>query len=82
MIKLTKLNDKAFILNCDLIENIQENPDTTIRLTNGNVFIVKEPMDEVLRLVIAFKKEIFSKLLFGKGDYSVPEEPEHNAPEW
>ena len=30
MIPLSKLNGEEFILNCDLIEMIMENPDTTI----------------------------------------------------
>ena len=43
MITLTKLdrsNKETFVLNCDLIEIIEERPDTTIRLLNGNHFVV------------------------------------------
>ncbi len=58
MIVVTKLNDTPFILNDDLIETIEETPDTTIRLTNKNYIIVKEPMMEVVAKVIAFRKEI------------------------
>lgn len=79
MILLKKLNGKEFILNCDLIENIQENPDTTIRLTNGNVFIVQEPMRDVLKEIVEYKQTIFSEVLYGKRDYSgntAPEEPD------
>lgn len=57
MIILTKLNGTAFILNDDLIETIEETPDTTIRLTNRNYMIVKEPMMEVVARVIAFRRE-------------------------
>ena len=42
MITLTKLNkagDEQYILNCDLIETIEERPDTTIRLINGKHFV-------------------------------------------
>lgn len=38
MIILTKLNGQKFALNNRLIETIQENPDTTIKLSNGNVY--------------------------------------------
>ena len=48
MIVLTKLRGERFTLNCDLIETITENPDTTILLTNGSLHIVKEPMQEVI----------------------------------
>ena len=35
MIELTRLNDTKFILNADLIESIEEVPDTVIALTTG-----------------------------------------------
>jgi flagellar protein FlbD len=58
MIVLTRLNDIPFTLNDDLIETIEEAPDTTIRLTNKNYIIVKESMMEVVAKVIEFRKEI------------------------
>lgn len=60
MISITKLNKKELIINCDLIESIEANPDTTITMTNGHVFIVLETVDEVLENVIEFKNQIFS----------------------
>jgi flagellar protein FlbD len=63
MITLTKLNGTKFVLNCDLIETIQENPDTTIRLSNGNVYIVKEPSDMVVDLTTEFRRGILSDIL-------------------
>ena len=63
MITLTKLNGTKFVLNCDLIESIQENPDTTIRLSNGNVYIVKEPSDMVVELTVQFRRGILSGIL-------------------
>ncbi len=63
MIHLTRLNDTEFVLNCDLIETIQENPDTTIRLTTGNLYIVKESMDEVVRATTRYKQNLFTGLL-------------------
>ncbi len=63
MIVLTKLNDIEFVLNCDLIETVLENPDTTIRLTDGNMYIVKESMQEVIHKTVAYKKLIYSDML-------------------
>lgn len=57
MIVLTKLNDTPFTLNDDLIETIEETPDTTIRLTSKNYMIVKESMMEVVAKVIEFRRE-------------------------
>lgn len=63
MIILTKINDLPFALNCDLIETVIENPDTTIRLSDGNVYIVKETMQELVEKIIAYRKNIYSGLL-------------------
>lgn len=64
MIKLTKLNGSEFYLNCDLIETIQENPDTTIHLTTGPLYIVKESAQEVLRLAIEYHQKTLSNILY------------------
>lgn len=62
MITLTKLNkagDEQYILNCDLIETIEERPDTTIRLINGKHFVVAESAAEVVSKIIAYKRSIY-----------------------
>lgn len=58
MIALTKLNDQKFVLNHHMVETIQENPDTTIKLSNGNVYIVKEPLEIVLQMIYKYEKGI------------------------
>jgi uncharacterized protein YlzI (FlbEa/FlbD family) len=58
MITLTKLNDQEFALNHRMIETVAENPDTTIKLTNGNTYLVKEPMNEVLYQIRRYEKEL------------------------
>ena len=63
MIPLGKLNGEEFILNCDLIEMIMENPDTTILLTNGKHLIVRESKEEVVERVAAFRRKTFSDLI-------------------
>lgn len=62
MIYLTKLNGTPFVLNADLIEVIEENPDTTIRLVNKNYLIVRESMEEVVKKVIQYRRETFCVL--------------------
>lgn len=56
MIELTKLNGTKFGLNSDLIETIEETPDTTIRLVTKNYYIVAETMAEVIYEIAQFKK--------------------------
>ena len=68
MIVLTKLNDAPFVLNADLIETIEENPDTTIRLTGKNYIIVKEPMMEVVARTVAYRKEINGVITLRRND--------------
>jgi flagellar protein FlbD len=54
LIKLTRLNDSVFVLNADLIKTVEERPDTTITLINGETVIVKEPMQEVVARAVEF----------------------------
>ena len=63
MITLTKLNGAQFVLNCDLIETIQESPDTTIRLSDGNIYIVKESSEDVVRSTVRYKRSLFEGML-------------------
>ncbi len=63
MIDLTKLNDTKFTLNCDLIEVIEEVPDTVITLTTGKKIFVKESRQNVVSLVKLYKKEILCQII-------------------
>ncbi len=60
MIEVTKLNGKKLIVNAEMIETIEETPDTVISFTNGKKIIVKESRQEVKNLVILYKKDLFS----------------------
>ena len=60
MIEVTKLNGKKLIVNAEMIEMIEETPDTVISFTNGKKIIVKESRQEVKNLVILYKKDIFT----------------------
>jgi flagellar protein FlbD len=55
MIKVTRLNGKEFVINSDLIEFVEETPDTVITLTNGIKVVVKESVDEIIDKVGIFK---------------------------
>jgi len=63
MIMLTKFNSEAkkkgeFVLNAEKIETIEETPDTVITLDNGKKLIVDEPMDEVVRRVMKYRRAL------------------------
>lgn len=59
MIYLRRMNNKEFVLNVDLIETIEETPDTVITLTNGHKMIVIESVNEVIQKIIEYKRNIY-----------------------
>ncbi|MCT4595586.1 MAG: flagellar FlbD family protein [Anaeromicrobium sp.] len=61
MIRLRKLNGKEFILNCELIESVENNPDTTITLTSGKKIVVLEGDSEVIEKIIEYKRNIYNR---------------------
>jgi flagellar protein FlbD len=58
MITVTRLNDKPIVVNAELIRSVEETPDTMIRLINGDQFIVKETMQDVVRLAIDYGRSL------------------------
>ncbi|MEM8739350.1 MAG: flagellar FlbD family protein [Planctomycetota bacterium] len=58
MITVTRLNDKPFVINAELIRTVESNPDTTITLINGDHFIVKEPMEQVVALTVEYGRSL------------------------
>lgn len=65
MIVLTRQNDTQFALNDDLIETIEECPDTTIKLTNGKIYIVAESMAEVIDKIVEHRRQCVSNVFYG-----------------
>lgn len=60
MIELTKLNGQKILVNCDLIELVEETPDTVVSFTTGRKIIVKESRQDVKNLVKSYRKDIFA----------------------
>jgi flagellar protein FlbD len=58
VIALTRLNGQPVMLNCDLIESVEQDGDTIVTLTTGNIVVVREPIEEIERKVVAFKRKI------------------------
>ena len=46
------------MVNSDLIEQIEETPDTVVTLTSGNRLVVRDRMLEVQQKIIDFKRRI------------------------
>lgn len=60
MIELTKLNGAKILVNDQLIEVVEETPDTVISLVTGKKIIVKESRQDVKNLVKSYRKDIFA----------------------
>lgn len=57
MIDVTKMNGMNITINSDLIETVEDTPDTVITFTTGRKIIVKESRQTIKNLVKSFKRE-------------------------
>jgi len=56
MIILTKINKAPIAVNSDLIQYIEETPDTIITLTNNDKVVVHESMSEIIQKVVHYRR--------------------------
>ncbi|QDT02672.1 Flagellar protein (FlbD) [Rubripirellula lacrimiformis] len=57
MIKLTRLDGEAFVLNAELIRYVERRPDTFITLTTGDKIVVSESMDDVVERAVDYQQK-------------------------
>ncbi|MDD4601088.1 Swarming motility protein SwrD [bioreactor metagenome] len=57
-VKRLKSSDNEFIINAELLESVEETPDTVITLTNGKKLIVEESADEIVRKVMDYRRAL------------------------
>ena len=57
MIKLTRLDGEAFVLNAELIRYVEKRPDTFVTLTSGDRIVVAESMDEVIDRAVQYQQQ-------------------------
>jgi flagellar protein FlbD len=58
MIRLTRLNHQPFVLNSDRIEHVETTPDTVVVMDNGQRFVVRETVDELIARVVDFRRQL------------------------
>jgi flagellar protein FlbD len=60
VIRLTRLSqpEPDLVINAELIETVEAKPDTVVTLTTGHKVIVQESVDQVIQLVIQYKRAI------------------------
>lgn len=63
MISLTQLNGTTFSLNEQLIEIIENIPETKISLTNGRYYLVQESREDIAKQIIDYQRRIFKNII-------------------
>lgn len=58
MIVLTRLNGPPLAVNCDLIERVEQTPDTVITLVDGTKYVVQESVDQVIERIREFRASV------------------------
>lgn len=58
MIALTRLDGKEIVINADHLLTVESTPDTVLLLTNGAHLMVKEPVEEVVERVAAWRRRL------------------------
>jgi flagellar protein FlbD len=62
MIQLTRLNNKALMVNSDLIKFVEQSPDTLVTLITGEKIVVLERPEQVLARIIDFRRAVLQGL--------------------
>ena len=62
MIHVSRLDGKDFVINCELIQSIEETPDTVLTLLNGEKFVILEPADEIVSRVITYRRQVYGNM--------------------
>lgn len=65
MIKVTRLNKTEFYINEEMIEFLEETPDTVITMNNGIKIVVTEKIDIILSRIVKFRIRVL------KGDFDL-----------
>ncbi len=72
MILVTRLNGKKFFINAELIQSVEQTPDTIITLQNNTKLVVQETAEEVAARFIEYRPKVtagaFGNKSFGSND--------------
>lgn len=58
MIVVTRLKGASFRINPDLVDRIEESPDTHVYMLDGNSYIVKESPEELTEAIVQFRARV------------------------
>ncbi|MDO8834132.1 MAG: flagellar FlbD family protein [Vicinamibacterales bacterium] len=63
MIAVTRLDGRQVFINADLIESIEQTPDTIISFSSGHKLIVRNPPEDLAQRVIEFRRAVLGGAL-------------------
>ena len=63
MITVTRLNKSQVVVNADMIKTLEATPDTVITLDNDEKFIVSDPVDVIIEMIVTYRRRLYSGLL-------------------
>jgi len=58
VICITRLNGSQVYVNAEHIQALEAMPDTHIQLTNGQSYIAREPVPELVERIIAYQRRV------------------------
>ena len=58
MIFATRLNGTEIVINVDQVLTIEKTPDTVLHLTNGDLIMVKETLEEIVQRAVGYRHRI------------------------
>jgi flagellar protein FlbD len=56
MILVTRLNNKSFYINPEMIRTVEATPDTVITFQDETIIVIKEPATEIVRRFIEYQR--------------------------
>jgi flagellar protein FlbD len=59
LVRVHRLNNQEFLVNCELIEFVEETPNTVISMVSGRKLVVSETSKEIQNLIIEYKRKVF-----------------------
>ncbi len=58
VIYVTRLDGSKLVINAELIEMVEQRPDTVVSLTTGHKLVVQQSAEEIIERVIAYRRRI------------------------
>lgn len=59
MIEVSRLNGSNFYLNPNLIETMEQTPDTVLTLTTDKKLIVRDTVSDIINKIIDYNRNIY-----------------------